>query len=214
MTGRAEAVVARRAATQAAGDVIHPAAPADRLVVIGGSAGGPAALLRLLPALDPGLGAAVAVVIHVGADGPDLLPSILDVTAALPVMLAAERLPVVAGIIYIAPSGYHLLVGRDRRFALSVDEKVCSSRPSIDVLFKSAGEAYRGAVAGVLLTGASSDGAEGLGRIRELGGLALIQDPAEAEVDTMPRAALDRAGADLCAPLAALAARINGFGRR
>lgn len=188
--------------------------PATRLVVIGGSAGGPGALLRLLGRLDPELDAAVVVVIHVGADGPDLLPSVLATASALPVTLASERLPVVSGVVYVAPSGYHLLIGRDRRFVLSVDEKVCCSRPSIDVLFKSAGEAYRRAVAGVVLTGASSDGAEGLRRIRELGGLALIQEPAEAEVDTMPRAALDRAGADLCAPLAALAERINGFGRR
>jgi len=218
VTGRAAAEPSRAVAAWTASpgsrDAVRPSAPAERLVVIGGSAGGPAALLRLLPALDPELDAAIAIVIHVGADSPDLLPSILEATSALPVKLATERLPVVSGIVCIAPSGYHLLVGQDRCFALSVDEKVCFSRPSIDVLFKSAGEAYRGAVVGVLLTGASSDGAQGLKRIRELGGLALIQEPAEAEVDTMPRAALEQAGADLCAPLAALAARINGFGRR
>lgn len=198
---------ARRAAALGSG-------PARRAVVIGGSAGGPAALQRLLPHLDPDLDAAVVVVIHLGLDGPDLLPSILDATSALPVVLAQERHPVVSGLVHVAPSGYHLLVDRDRHFALSADEKVCYSRPSIDVLFKSAGEAYQDALTGVVLTGASGDGADGLKRIRELGGVALIQEPAEAEVETMPRMALDRAGADLCAPLALIAARINGYGRR
>lgn len=81
------------------------------------------------------------------------------------------------------------------------------------MLFTTAAEAYGAALAGVVLTGASSDGAEGLKRIRELGGRAFVQDPSEAEVDTMPIAALARAGADLCAPLAAIAAALDGFGR-
>lgn len=187
---------------------------AARLVAIGGSAGAPGALLRLLPALDPGLDAAVAVVVHVGADGPDLLASILARLSPLPVELARERTPARAGVVHVAPAGYHLLVERDGCFALSVDEKVCCSRPAIDVLFASAADAYGGAAAGVLLTGASSDGAQGLRRIRRRGGLALVQEPSEAEVDVMPRAALDLGGADLCAPLAELAVRINGFGGR
>lgn len=207
MAGRAALTEARRAAAAADG-------PARRAVVIGGSAGAPAALMKLLPALDPDLDAGVVVVVHLGPDSPDMLPTILDAASALPVVLAGERNPVVSGLVHVAPSGYHLLVGRDRHFALSADEKVCCSRPAIDVLFNSAAEAYAGSLAGVLLTGASGDGAEGLRRIRELGGLALVQEPAEAEVDTMPSAAIAQAGADLCAPVAVLAARINGFGRR
>ncbi|MFG1343798.1 chemotaxis protein CheB [Xanthobacter autotrophicus DSM 431] len=198
---------ARRIAAAAQG-------PARRTVVVGGSAGAPAALMKLLAALDPDLDAGVVIVVHLGADSPDMLPTILDTASSLPVVLAGERHPVVSGLVHVAPSGYHLLVDRDRNFALSVDDKVCCSRPSIDVLFNSAAEAYSAALAGVLLTGASGDGAEGLRRIRELGGLALVQDPAEAEVETMPRAALALAGADLCAPVSVLAARINGFGRR
>lgn len=207
MTARAATAAQRRARAERLG-------PARRAVVIGASAGGPGALQQLLPALDPDLDAGVVVLVHVGSGGPDLLPSLLDRTSALPVVLAEERRPVASGVVHVAPGGYHLLVGRERHFALSADEKVCYSRPSIDVLFKSAGEAYQDALAGVVLSGASSDGADGLKRIRQLGGLALVQEPAEAEVPVMPQAALEQAGADVCGPLALLASHINRYGRR
>lgn len=187
--------------------------PATRAIVIGASAGGPPALGRLLAALDPEPDVGIAVVNHVGADGPDLLPAILARLSGRAVILAQERCPLSGGLVHVAPSGYHLEVGRDRCFSLSVDPRVCYSRPAIDVLFASAAEAYGDALAGVVLTGASSDGAEGLKRIRELGGRAFVQEPSEAEVDTMPLAALQRAGADLCAPLAMLAEALTAFGR-
>lgn len=190
------------------------ALPASRAVVIGASAGGPSALGRLLAALHPALDAAVVVVNHVGAQGPDFLPNVLGRHSALLTTLARERCPVLAGVIHIAPSGYHLEIDRDRKFSLSVDPRVCYSRPSIDVLFASAAEAFGEALAGVVLTGASNDGAQGLKRIRELGGLAYVQAPSEAEIDIMPRAALQHAGADLCAPLEAIAAALNVFGGR
>lgn len=189
------------------------AEPAPRAIVIGASAGGPPALGRLLAALDAGPDVGIAVVNHVGADGPDMLHTILARLSGRTVVLAQERCPLSGGLVHVAPSGYHLEVGRDRRFSLSVDPRVCYSRPAIDVLFASAAEAYGDALAGVVLTGASSDGAEGLKRIRELGGRALVQEPSEAEVDTMPLAALQCAGADLCAPLAVLAAALTAFGR-
>lgn len=187
--------------------------PARRAIAVGASAGGPAALLELLPALDPALDAAVIVVLHVGAEGPDLLPSLLDPRSALPVVLARERRPLLPGVVHFAPSGYHLEVERDRRFSLSADARVCYSRPSIDVLFMSAAAAYGADLAGVVLSGASSDGAAGLAMIRDLGGLALVQTPTDAEIDTMPAAALARAGADLCAPVAGLAQRLSLFGQ-
>ncbi len=187
--------------------------PAPCAIVIGASAGGPATLGRLLAALGPRPDVGIAVVNHVGADGPDLLPDILTRLSGRRVVLAQERCPLAGGLVHVAPSGYHLEVGRDRCFSLSVEARVCYSRPSIDVLFASAAEAYGDALAGVVLTGASSDGAEGLKRIRELGGRAFVQEPSEAEVDTMPLAALQRAGADLCAPLSALAEALDAFGR-
>jgi len=187
--------------------------PAQRAVVIGASAGGPAALRQLLPALDAALDAAVIVVLHVGTDGPDLLPALLDPHSPLPLVLARERCPLLPGVVHVAPSGYHLEVERDRRFSLSADARVCYSRPSIDVLFMSAAAAYGADLAGVVLSGASDDGAAGLQTIRDLGGLALVQTPTDAEIVTMPAAALARAGADFCAPLADLARRINAFAR-
>lgn len=184
-----------------------------KAVVIGASAGGPAALQRLLGRLDPALMVPVVVVNHVGANGPDLLPDVLGVRSPLPVSLARERLPLEPGRVYVAPSGYHLLIELDRHFSLSVDPKVCFSRPAIDVLFESAAQAYQKCLIGVVLTGASRDGAEGLERIRQWGGRALVQAPEDAEVPTMPRAALEQAGADLCAPLDALADYINTTSR-
>ncbi|MDQ0505745.1 chemotaxis protein CheB [Xanthobacter agilis] len=182
-------------------------------MVIGASAGGPGALQRLLRRLDPALPAAVVVVNHVGADGPDLLADVLARRSALPVVLARERMPVTAGRVHVAPSGYHLQIEPGRYFSLSVDPKVCFSRPSIDVLFETAARAYQKSLIGVVLTGASSDGAEGLAHIRQWGGQALVQAPDDAEVPTMPRAALERAGADLCAPIEALADHINKASR-
>jgi len=100
-------------------------------------------------------------------------------------------------------------VETSRRFALSVDQRVSFARPSIDVLFESAAEAYRDTLIGIVLTGANSDGADGLLQVRQGGGLAVVQEPSDAEVSTMPAAALERAGADHCLPLAAIAPLLN-----
>jgi two-component system chemotaxis response regulator CheB len=182
-------------------------------IVIGSSAGGPQALHDLLPRLAPGLRVPIIVVSHVGEGMGDLLADGLARDAALPVRLAAERMPVEPGVIHVAPGGYHLLIEPDRRFAYSVDERVRFSRPSIDVLFASAAEVYRDELVGVVLSGANADGAEGLRTIRRLGGLALVQDPNEAVVPTMPLAAIEQAGADICGSTAILAAHINSYAR-
>jgi two-component system chemotaxis response regulator CheB len=100
-------------------------------------------------------------------------------------------------------------VENDRHFALSVDEHVRYSRPSIDVMFGSATDVYGAGLIGVVLTGANSDGAEGLARIRRRGGVAVVQTPEGAEAPTMPRAALDKAGADYCLPLEEIAPLLN-----
>ena len=178
-------------------------------IVIGCSAGGLTALEQLLAALDPALPQAIAVCCHTGSSTVDLLCELLGDHASLPVVEARERERLEGGIIHVAPSGYHLLVEASRRFSLSVDERVSFARPSIDVLFDSAAEAYRDTLIGIVLTGANRDGAEGLSQIRRLGGVAIVQDPAEAEVPAMPRAALDLAGADHCLPLAAIAPLLN-----
>jgi two-component system, chemotaxis family, protein-glutamate methylesterase/glutaminase len=184
-------------------------APSPTLVVVGCSAGGLHALHVLLAGLASDFPLPVAVVCHTGSDDVTLLCELLGRTSALPVVEAAERRAPVLGTVHIAPSGYHLLIGDDGRFALSVDARVGFARPSIDVLFESAA-AYGGPrIVGVIMTGANSDGAQGLKRVREGGGVAIVQDPSDAEVDHMPAAALAVAGADHCVPLREIASLLN-----
>ena len=114
---------------------------------------------------------------------------------------ADEKEKIVPAMIYIAPPNYHLLVEDDRTFSLSVDELVNFSRPSIDVLFESAADAYGKRLIGIILTGANSDGSNGLKKIKECGGMAIVQDPESSEADTMPRAAIKATKVDYVLPL-------------
>lgn len=180
-----------------------------RLIVIGCSAGGLHALQIVLGGLNPQLPVPVVVVTHTASADVTLLCDLLRRHTRLPVIEAAERCAPVAGTVHIAPSGYHLLISREGRFELSVDAKVCFVRPSIDVMFVSAASTCGSRLIGVVMTGANHDGADGLAAIRHAGGLAIIQDPAEAEVPVMPQASLDVAGADHCLRLAAIAPLIN-----
>jgi two-component system, chemotaxis family, protein-glutamate methylesterase/glutaminase len=182
--------------------------PAD-LVVVGCSAGGLQALHLLFSGLAPGFPLPLVTVCHTGSEDVSLLCGLLARSSTLPVHEAEERTMPRPGHIYIAPSGYHLLLGREHLFALSVDARVGFARPSIDVLFESAAIAWGGRVAGVVLTGANSDGAAGLAHIRRRGGLGIVQDPQDAEVGTMPAAALAEAGADHCLALAQIPALLN-----
>lgn len=177
-------------------------------IVIGCSQGGFNALRVLLGALEPRLPQTVLVCCHT-AGGVDTLCHLLANHSALPVIEAVERQPACAGVVQIAPGGYHLLLEHDRRFSLSVDVPVCFSRPSIDVLFDSAAAVYHAALIGVVLTGANRDGAWGLAQIRARGGIAVVQTPADAEAPVMPQAALDKAGADHCVPLTQIAPLLN-----
>lgn len=173
-------------------------------VVIGASAGAVDALSSLLPALPGDAAIPFIVVVHVPADGPALLVEIFSRKCALPVRQPVDKEPIGPGIWFAAPD-YHLLVESGRTFAMSLDSPENFSRPSIDVLFESAADVYGRALAGVILTGASSDGARGARRIREAGGLVLVQEPATAEVALMPRAAIDEGSPQLVAPLPVLA---------
>jgi two-component system chemotaxis response regulator CheB len=112
--------------------------------------------------------------------------------------------------VYLAPPDYHLLVERGS-FALSVDERVQNARPSIDVLFESAADAYGEGVIGVILTGANQDGAAGLAKIKERGGVAIVQDPSGAERRTMPDAAIAATVADAVLPLDEIGRFIYGL---
>jgi two-component system chemotaxis response regulator CheB len=166
------------------------------LVVMGASWGGLVALERVLGGLPDDFGAAVAVAQHRSPDGhSEGLASLLGTHSRLPVVDAEDKQPIEPGTVYLAPSDYHLYVQEDG-FALSMDEAVLYSRPSIDVLFESASEVYRDRAIGVVLTGANEDGATGLLRIRRRGGYAIVQNPVEAERSEMPRAAISIAEPD------------------
>jgi two-component system, chemotaxis family, protein-glutamate methylesterase/glutaminase len=178
-------------------------------IAMGCSAGGLAALQHVLPRLDKRLTVPIVVCCHTGSADVSLLVELLARVSALPVVEAAERAPADPGMVHVAPSGYHLLVEPNAHFSLSVDARVTYARPSIDVLFETAAGAWQDGLVAVLMTGANSDGANGLKAVRHAGGYAVVEDPATAASDAMPRAGLDIAGADACLPLDQIAQRLN-----
>ena len=176
-------------------------APPIEAVVIGASAGGVAALLELLAPLPADYALPVVVVLHLLPRHESQLVGVLSHRLALPVREAADKAPVRAGQVHVAVPDYHLLIETARCFALSSEPPVGFARPSIDVLMMSAADAYGAALAGVLLTGANMDGAEGMAAIKAGGGLTIVQQPADADVATMPEAAIARRAPDHILPL-------------
>lgn len=159
-------------------------------IVIGTSSGGLNALQTLLPALPADFPAPLIVVQHISPHSDGYWVRYLDAACALSVKEAEEKEAIVRGNVYIAPPNYHLLVEKDKTFSLTVGEKVNFARPSIDVLFETAAEAWEAKLIGILLTGSNSDGAAGMKRIKECGGFTIAQDPATAESSYMPASAI------------------------
>jgi len=170
-------------------------------VVLGASAGGIDALGTLLHELPASWKLPMAVVLHLPEDHESHLAQIFAQRLPIAVHEAADKMPLAAGSLYFAPPGYHLSIERERTFSLSCEPPVLFSRPSIDVLMASAADAYGPALAGFLLTGANDDGAEGLLRIHLAGGLTAVQEPKEAQIPTMPQAAIARHAPDYVLPL-------------
>jgi len=159
-------------------------------IVMGASAGGVSALLCVLGLLPRSLSIPVICVLHLPDDHDSQLAEVFARNLKRPVREARDKEDLEGGIIYVAGPGYHLSVERDRSLSLSQEDRVHYSRPSIDILFDSAADAYGSSLVGVLLTGANEDGARGLARISQLGGLTIVQDPLQAQVPVMPAAAL------------------------
>ena len=174
-------------------------------LVIGASAGGVEALALLLPALPATLLLPVFIVLHLPRDRPSLLAPLFGPRCAVPIREAEDKEPVVPGTVYFAPPDYHLLLDAGPVLALSIDEPVNYSRPSIDVLFESAADLFGTRLAGMILTGANDDGAAGLAAVRRAGGVAIVQDPDTAFAAAMPAAALQRGAVDFVLPLAGIA---------
>ena len=176
------------------------------LVIVGASLGGFDALKTVLNGLPAGLPAPVVVVQHQGTSSGEL-GELLQRYAALPVCEAEDKESISPGRVYLAPAGYHLLV-EPGSFALSTDAPVLYARPSIDVTFETAADAYGPGVVGVVLTGAGRDGAAGLAQVKRRGGRAIVQDPATAHRADMPAAALASVNVDWVLPLAEIAPKI------
>ena len=182
-------------------------------VVCGVSAGGLDALKTLLSIVTSDFEPALVIVQHLHPQQDDFLVAHLGKVCRLPVIEAREKEAVKGGVVYLAPANYHLLIETDKTFSLCADEKVNFSRPSIDVLFETAAEAYGADLIGMILTGASSDGSVGLRRIKEKGGLAIVQDPRTAEYPAMPMAALEETQVDHILSIDRIGRLLGALGR-
>lgn len=167
-----------------------------KCIVIGVSAGGMHALCTIIPALPAEFPLPVIVIQHLSPHSDNYTTRHLDKISNIRVKEVDEKEKILPGIVYTAPPNYHVLVEEDETFSLSVEERINWARPSIDVLFESAADVYGPALIGVILTGSNNDGSKGLKKIKEEGGLALVQDPHTAEVDGMPLAAIETTKVD------------------
>ncbi len=167
-----------------------PAKDSYRAAVIGVSSGGLEALAVILAQLPASFPIPVLVVQHLQPDSDAFLAEYLNGCSPVAVKMADEKEALRPGWVYLAPPNYHLLVEEDETLSLSVEERVNYARPSIDVLFESAADAYGPELIGIILTGGSRDGSQGLKRIKERGGLTVVQDPATAQAKVMPEEAL------------------------
>jgi two-component system chemotaxis response regulator CheB len=180
-------------------------------IVIGASAGGVEALSILLPALPADLRVSLFIVIHLPRERPSLLAEIFTRKCAVKVREAEDKMRVEPGTVYFAPPDYHLLLDEGPQLALSIDELVHFSRPSIDVLFESAADIYAERLMGIILTGANDDGTAGLAAIHRAGGVTIVQEPESAQVPVMALSALKRTPADFVLPLAEIAALLQAL---
>ncbi len=182
-------------------------------VVIGASAGGFEALLAILEGLPPTYPMPLVAVLHLPDHHESRLAELFGYRLELQAREARDKEPLAPGVLYFAPPGYHLSIENDYSFSLSGEDRVSYARPSIDVLFASAADAYGPALAGILLTGANFDGAAGLAGMQVAGGLTVVQDPASAQIPTMPEAALRRMTPDLILPLAEIHTLLRRLGQ-
>jgi two-component system, chemotaxis family, protein-glutamate methylesterase/glutaminase len=163
-----------------------------RIIIIGGSAGSLQAIFRLFTGMDNINHIAIIIVIHRGQGAEQGLEEIISEKTGLPVKEIEEKEVPANGTLYICPPDYHLLFEKDESFTLDYSEKVNYCRPSIDVAFQSAADVFGSSVICILLSGANSDGADGLAYVQEKKGIAIVQNPDDAEVPYMPLQAIQR----------------------
>jgi len=183
---------------------------ARQLLIIGGSAGSLDILLELLSAIRPPADMAIVVIIHrkSGDDGSVLIEILKDKTG-LAAEEAEEKIPLTGNTIYIAPGDYHLLIEKEKTFSLDASEKVNYSRPSIDVSFESAANAFGEKVIAILLSGANNDGTAGLIAVKHCGGITIVQEPSSAALSFMPEFAVRHASPSKVLTVAEMIAWFN-----
>ena len=184
------------------------------LIVMGCSVGGIEALRTILTDLPTPFTVPIAVVQHRSPDSNSMMLRYFSEICNIKVIEPDDKEPIQAGQIYFAPANYHLLVAADKRFNLSMDEPVYFSRPSIDILFKSAAEVYQDQLLGIVMSGANGDGSTGLKEIKRIGGLTVVQDAATAFQPEMPRAAIQIAEPDLILTLEQIKELIHSVNER
>jgi len=166
-----------------------------KTIIIGGSAGSLDILLKVLPFIDK-LTVALVIVLHRKNSDDMMLEELIGKKSSFPVVEVEDKIALEPGFIYVAPSDYHLLFEKNYLLSLDISEKINYSRPSIDVSFESAAEVFGPMLTGILLSGANSDGTEGLKTIKNFGGITVVQDPDTAEIPFMPNYAIQNANPD------------------
>jgi two-component system chemotaxis response regulator CheB len=185
----------------------------DRLLIIGGSAGSLHVIVSVLSALGKEYPMPVLVVLHRNGVFESSLEELLVTRTKQVIREVEEKDQLRAGIVYLCPADYHVLVEQDFTFSLDYSERINFSRPSIDVTFRSASDVYGAGVVALMLSGGNADGAEGMMYVKERGGFTIVQDPASADVPYMPQQVLLRLQVDLVAPTEELPAIIRALGR-
>lgn len=182
--------------------------PLPRLIAIGGSAGSLNALFRILSGLPKDFSIPILLVVHRLTSSESTLQELLTLKTHYKVLEIEEKETITNGHLYICPPDYHVLVEDDYSFSLDFSEKVNFSRPSLDVVFKSAAEIYEDRLTAILLSGANADGVEGLQYVKEKGGKVMVQDPIDAQVSYMPEQALKHLTPDVVGNCEAIAANL------
>jgi len=167
----------------------------EKLLIIACSAGGVNLLLELLQVLKKNTSYAVLAIVHRNNRYQSSLEEMAQNRCTLPVKQVEEKESILPGVVYFAPAAYHVLIEENKTFSLDVSEPINYCRPSIDVSMQSAAEVFKQDLIAILLSGANRDGAEGMFAVRKFGGTTLVQDPHEAEVDLMPKSAIEIGGA-------------------
>jgi len=170
-------------------------------IVIGVSSGGLKVMKIMFSLLPKNFSIPIIIVQHIGKYSENSWIKLLGDKSNLEIKEADEKEEIEKGKVYIAPANYHLLIESDKTFSLTIDERVNFARPSIDVLFESAAEVYQNKLIGIVLTGSNNDGAKGIKRIKECGGLTIVQDPETAESNYMPASAIEVILPDYILPL-------------